>query len=90
MRRRYGRLTTTTVITSFLFQYIDDAYARQCSRNCDCQPMPEKMAQDPHDFKVGDVNLIGTPGRPGHVVSRLNPDGAAMGPGACLAGEVAG
>lgn len=45
--------------------------ARQSYGNCDCQPMPEEVAQDPNRVEVGDVNLIVTPGRPSNVVSRL-------------------
>ena len=74
----------------FFVQEIHDAFARQCSRNCDCQPMPEEVAQDPDHVEVEDIDLIGTPGRPSNAVNRLNPDGAAMGHEACLAGEATG
>lgn len=74
----------------FFVQEIHDAYARQCFRNCDCQPLPEEVAEGPDHFQIGDIEFIGTSGRPNNVVNRLNPDGAAMGHGACLAGEASG
>ncbi len=52
--------------------------------------MPDELGQVPDDVGVEDVILIGTPGRPSNVVNRLNPDGAAMGHGACLAGRAVG
>ena len=74
----------------FFVQAIHDAYARQCSRNCDCLAMPEEEVQGQNRVQVGDLEFIGNRGGSNNVINRLNPEGAAMGHGACLAGEAAG
>lgn len=44
----------------FFVQAIHDAYARQCARNCECQPLPEEL-QTPSSIRIGGIDFTGAP-----------------------------
>jgi len=40
----------------FFAQEIHDAYARHCSRNSDCQPMPDEVVQGQDHVQIGSID----------------------------------
>ena len=67
-------------------------YAERCFHTCECLAIPETAnatnATNPIDLGGGRVVIL--PETLQNTANRLNPDGAILGHGACLAGETAG
>lgn len=67
-------------------------YANRCFHTCECLAIADTAnitnATNPIDLGEGRVVIL--PENLQNAVTRLNPDGAALGHGACLAGEAAG
>ena len=66
-------------------------YAEICFHTCECLAMPE-LPDIINNTRIdlGGGNFVNLPGDIRNSVNRLNPSGAVLGSGACLAGEAAG
>ena len=74
---------------------IYNAYVDECFHTCHCEALPGETSANTVQLGeipgVGNnVNLIGNLGGPNNAVNRNNPNGLALGTGACLAGPTAG
>lgn len=68
------------------------AYAERCFYTCECLAIPETTAvtNATNVIDLGEGRVVTLPERLQNAVTRLNPDGAILGHGACLGGEANG
>ena len=67
-------------------------YAGVCFHTCQCLAIPESanVTNATNPIELGEGSVVRIPINFQNAATRLNPDGAALGHGACLAGEAAG
>ena len=67
-------------------------YAERCFHTCQCLAISETadVTNATHLLDLGEGRTVNLPGNLPSSVSRLNPHGATLGRGACLAGEASG
>ena len=90
-------ICTRDVGQRYFVQEIYDHYVDECFHTCHCLAVPEPEETSANTVQLGEipgvgnnVNLIGNLGGPNNAVNRNNPNGLALGTGACLAGPTAG
>lgn len=67
-------------------------YAERCFHTCSCLAITDtgNVTNATNPIDLGEGGMVNLPENLQNAVTRLNPDGAALGHGACLAGEAAG
>lgn len=67
-------------------------YAEFCFHICECLAMPDttNVTNATNLIDLGEGRMVALPENLQNAVTRLNPDGAVLGHGACLAGEATG
>ena len=92
-----GPVINCNQVQSLLYEpAIAAAYAEQCFHTCQCLAIPETANTTnttnaaTNLVDIGDGTTVILPETLRNTVNRLNPDGAVLGHGACLAGEASG